>query len=247
MMNLKHTKRRIRSWLRSPQYYLRKGKERVFGVNATFLDNPRERYAAGTAEWLAITESMYGGLQVGGVVTKANRGGDRMSPLYHAYGRSYAEFLRPFLQKSPERLTLAEVGILNGNGLAIWCDLFPTARVIGFDINIANFQGNKPQLEALGAFSRNTPEVHEFDQLDHGKAITTLRRVLSETKLDVVIDDGCHSIESIEITFRALHAFLAKDFVYFIEDNFDSYDHLAHKYPDYRWTSHGELTIVTSR
>ena len=57
-------------------------------------------------------------------------GGDRM--LHHGYGPTYARYLRPFL--GGWNLTVAEFGILKGTGLAMWCDLFPDARVILRDV-----------------------------------------------------------------------------------------------------------------
>ena len=239
----------FRSWMRSPRLYLRKARERAFGINAAFFKKSRESYPVGSMEWLALTEALYGGLQLGGVISETNtRGGDRMSPYHHGYGRCYAEFLKPFISATyPGRLTLVEVGILNGNGLAIWCDLFPDARVIGFDIDLSNFQANRTHLEKMGAFSKNSPEVYWFDQLDPFKAGEVLRNTLGENHIDIAIDDGCHSMESIEITFKQIRPFLARKFVYFIEDNFDTFDRFAHCHREYHWTTRGDIAIATSR
>jgi hypothetical protein len=245
--NNKLLMRRIRSWIRSPGFYARKAKERVFGINATFLRGERESYPVGSYEWLALTEALYGGLQLSGVTSKKDRGGDRMSPYYHSYGRCYAEFLKPFISTpGAGRLTVTEVGILNGSGLAIWCDLFPNARVIGFDIDLSNFQANRKSIERAGAFQVNVPEVHTFDQLNSAKASDVLHDVLGEDRVNIGIDDGCHSIESIEITFEAIRPFLAAKFVYFIEDNFDAYDYLALRHRGYSWTTRGEIAVATN-
>ena len=171
-----------------------------------------------------------------------------MSPHYHGYGRCYAKYLKPFITAPvSERLTLVEVGILNGNGLAIWCDLFPDARVVGLDIDLSNFQANRKNLEQMGAFQKNVPEVYYFDQLDLIKAGDVLRNILGEGRIAIAIDDGCHSIESIKITYEAIRPLLAKNFVYFIEDNYDTYDHLAHRHREYYWTTRGEITVSTNR
>ena len=50
-----------------------------------------------------------------------------------------------------------------------------------------------------------------------------------------------------EITFNQIQPFLANKFVYFIEDNFDTYDWLAHYYREYYWTTCGEITVATCR
>ena len=167
-----------------------------------------------------------------------------MSPCFHNYGRSYSEFLMPVLADVDADFTVVEVGILNGSGLAIWCDLFPKARVIGMDLNLSNFEENRAGLEALGAFQQNTPELYTIDQLDRSVAEKAFRDALGEDKVDVFIDDGHHSLESIEITFEGIKPYLAKGFVGFIEDNFDTYDHLAHHHRDCWWTTRGELTVV---
>lgn len=167
-----------------------------------------------------------------------------MSPFFHRYGVAYEEFLRPLLPQRREALTLVEVGILNGSGLAIWCDLFPNARIIGLDIDLRNFEANRSALEAAGAFSNNRPELHEFDQLDLGKAARILKNVLGCTKVDVAIDDGHHSIESIKITYEALLPHMAEQFVYFIEDNFDTYDVLAPHNRRLYWAQRGEMTVA---
>ncbi len=68
------------------------------------------------------------------------RGGDRMSPLRHNYGRYYEHALRPFVGR--EDVTLVELGILTGIGLAVWTDLFPHGRIIGLDIDLSHFAQN---------------------------------------------------------------------------------------------------------
>lgn len=130
----------------------------------------------GSADWLARTEITYGGYVTGVERRKVSAqdgrnkeelafggmtGGDRM--LHHGYGPIYARYLAPFLGQSG--MTVAEFGILKGTGLAIWCDLFPTARIIGFDIDLGHFKDNRAALERRGAFKQNTPEIYEFDQL----------------------------------------------------------------------------------
>jgi hypothetical protein len=170
-----------------------------------------------------------------------------MSPFYHRYGSTYEEFLGSVLPRRLEPLTVVEVGILNGSGLAIWCDLFPSARVIGLDIDLRNFEANRATLEAAGAFSANRPELHQLDQLDPPKAREVISTVLGGTKVDVAIDDGCHSSESIRITFDALIPHMADSFVYFVEDNFDTYDLLAHQWPQYQWAQRDEMVVARSR
>jgi hypothetical protein len=246
---MKYTMRHLRSWMRSPRHYFNKTKTKLFGIDADFFNNnKRESYPIGSMEWLALTEMLYGGLQIGGVNSKTNQGGDRMSPHHHGYGECYQEFLRPFISPiPPQQLTLVEVGILNGSGLAIWCDLFPNARIIGFDIDLSNFHANRQNLIRKGAFRKNQPEVHSFDQLDAAKTQNVLRDILRSNRVDIVIDDGCHSKESVEIKFGQMQPYLANKFVYFIEDNFDTYDWLAHRYREFYWATRGEIAVATNK
>lgn len=234
--------RRLKIASRCPQFFLKKIQRRIFGIDASWLDRSRDDFQIGSWEWLALTESHYGGFKVGSA-TGENRGGDRMSPFFHGYGETYAEFLKPFLAQRKERITLVEVGILNGSGLAIWCDLFPNARVIGLDLDLRNFNKNRAFLESQGAFESNKPELFEFDQMDLARAQTVLQSVLGNCKIDIAIDDGCHSIESIEITLKAMLPHMANAFVYFIEDNFDTFDGLAQKQPSYHWCQQGEIVV----
>ena len=230
-------------WCRAPRFYAKRLRDRILGADQSWLGQPRDDFAPGTWQWLALTEQQYGGFKTA-VAQGQNIGGDRMSPFFHGYGQTYEEFLKPFMAHREKRLTLIEVGILNGSGLAIWCDLFPNARVIGLDIDLANFAANRPMLEAAGAFSKNKPELFGFDQLDEPKAKRVLAEVLGETKVDMAIDDGLHSMESIRITLNAMIGHMAERFVYFIEDHFDTYDALASAYPQYRWSQRGEMTVL---
>lgn len=181
----------------------------------------------GSADWLIRSEVAYGGyttdvprqrvspldgrtkeqLSFGGMT-----GGDRM--LHHGYGRTYARYLEPFLNQGD--LTLAEFGILKGTGLAIWCDLFPAARVIGFDIDLGHFEDNRTKLINLKAFRVNKPELYEYDQLLDGSG--QLGSLLGGKTFDIVIDDGLHSTESIVRTWKSVRPYLSERFVYFIED-----------------------------
>ena len=238
--------RRLKIAYRAPKFFLKKIRWRIFGIDNSWLRRSRDDFPIGSWEWLALTESRYGGFKTGSA-TGENRGGDRMSPFFHGYGETYAEFLKPLFANQKERITLVEVGILNGSGLAIWCDLFPNARIIGLDLDLRNFNKNRAFLESHGAFSKNTPELFEFDQLDLPKARTILRDVLGDAKVDIAIDDGCHSIESIEITLEAILPHMANSFVYFVEDNFDTFDGLAHKHTNFHWCQQGEIVVFKNK
>ncbi len=119
----------------------------------------------GTSQWLIDTEVRYGG-KIFGVTTKNSpldptgsetlvSGGDRM--LHHGYASHYAGFLEPYVKNRGDRIVICEVGVLEGTGLAVWCDLFPNARIIGLDIDLSNIRRNMDNLRGLGALGVDQP------------------------------------------------------------------------------------------
>jgi len=210
--------------------------------------------AFGSAEWLVRSEVKYGGY-VSNVVRRrvsphdartakqldfgGMTGGDRM--LHHGYGQTYARYLRPFI--GSRNLTVAEFGILKGTGLAIWCDLFPDARVIGLDIDLSHFEENQPRLIQRSAFKRATPEVHEYDQLVDGSGL--LGEILKAARLDIVIDDGLHSVDAIVKTWRSVQPHLADRFVYFIEDYDNLPQYVDSEFNGFEVTTVGMMTVIS--
>ena len=210
----------------------------------------------GSLHWLIDSEKKYGGytsgvprnhvspnddrtteeLQTGGMI-----GGDRMPSSHCGYGLYYAKYLKPFVLAN-QKVTLVETGILRGIGLATWCDLFPDGRVIGLDIDLGHITSNTPILEKLGAFSQNSPELHEFDQLVDNREM--LGRILDQDKVDIAIDDGLHSVDSIIKTMRSLQPHLANDFVYFVEDNAQAHKSIRSEFPEFQVQNYGMLSII---
>ena len=173
------------------------------------------------------------------------RGGDRM--LFHGYAKDYSKYLKPL--DRDERLVIAEVGILRGNGLAIWCDLFPNSRILGFDIDTSHFEENRQNLLDRGAFSSNNPEIHTYDQFVPGETI--LSEILRGDKIDVCIDDGCHLDEAIlshpSCTLKSVMPHLSDRFLYFIEDNSSVHRVIESQYPDLDVSHQRQMTIVSRK
>jgi hypothetical protein len=169
-------------------------------------------------------------------------GGDRMSSRHHGYGRHYAKYLKPFLSTSRD-LVVVEVGVLKGTGLAIWCELFPAARVIGLDIDLGHIESNMPTLLRQGAFTSNKPELYEFDQLIDQRDV--LNDILGTDRVDILIDDGLHSIQSITTSVRSFEPYLSENFVAFIEDNATAAASIKRQFPRFTVKAFGELSVVT--
>jgi hypothetical protein len=230
-------------------------KRALLQVRKRYYVSKHSMSSPGTIEWLVGTEIKYGGIETnvprnkvspkdprtkeqlsrGGMV-----GGDRM--LHHGYAKKYSEYLLPYVKKGTP-LTVTEFGILKGTGLSIWCDLFQNARILGLDIDLEHMNSNMDNLKNLGAFKRNQPEIYEFDQfLDN---IEYLGTILKGDRIDICIDDGPHSVESILSTMKSVMPYLSDKFVYFIEDNKDVHKEIKSNYPDLVVDSEGELTVVS--
>jgi len=240
--------RAIRKTLRPVRRILRAASTRLLELPYLLREPP-----LGSEEWLIRSEVSYGGFVTNVVRRRVSplddrtpeqiafhgmTGGDRM--LHHGYGAVYAHFLAPFIGRPG--LTIAEFGILKGTGLAIWCDLFSNARMLGFDIDLSHFEENRPRLVRRGAFKCTTPEVHEYDQLVDGSGL--LGEILRGAKLDVVIDDGLHSVDAIVKTWRSVRPHLAHRFVYFIEDFENLPQHVGSEFGGFEVTTDGMMTVV---
>ncbi len=209
----------------------------------------------GSSEWLVKTEKKYGGYHKNVKRNKVSnkdhrsrekiakggmRGGDRMSSKHHGYAKKYAEYLSKF-PKDRETI-VAEIGILRGVGLAIWCDLFPNGLVYGFDIDLDHTKDNMDSLIKLGAFAHNKPILHEYDQLE--KQDSYLHKILCGKKIDICIDDGLHSNDAILTTLESVLPHLNKGAVYIIEDNKYVHTEIKNRYNHLLVDNSGELTIL---
>ena len=184
-----------------------------------------------TKDKLVELENKYGGVVTTGKgrrspldphkKARTHMGGDRMG--HNGYAEAYAKHL----PENPQ--TLVELGVLKGTGLAIWCDLYPNARVIGLDLNLDDFY-DEGYLLKFGAFAKNKPETYRFDKFEDNSEFYK-----QFAPIDVWIDDSAHGAEGIMYAFNNVNPFLSDDFVCFIEDN----NYVAEKLRDV----HPELTI----
>jgi hypothetical protein len=71
-----------------------------------------------------------------------------------------------------------------------------------------------------------------------------LAAILAGATLDIVIDDGFHSVDSIVNTFRAIKPYLSPRFVFFIEDYPGLLDKVADEFTGYATYAHGRMTVV---
>ena len=167
-------------------------------------------------------------------------GGDKM--IHMGYAPYYSKIFKKFLSRRKEKLNIAEFGIFKGVGLSILSDCFPFANLFGFDINTENFIENKDFLVKEGAFNNNEIYLYTCDQL----AITSswLNGKVKDTKFDIVIDDGFHSLESIEETAISFKKHLKKGSIYIVEDNSFAAQSLKDIFDDSEIFDYGAMQVV---
>ncbi len=162
--------------------------------------------------------------------------------LHQEYANHYAKFLEPYVRNRGERIVICEVGVLEGTGLAIWCELFPNSRIVGLDIDLSNIKRNMDNLRSLGAFSRNTPELYQYDQFVYSSDY--VKEILNGDRIDVFTDDGRHSDEAIMTTLKSFAPHLKERFVYFVEDNWDVHKIIEQLYPEWVVRSDCGFTVI---
>lgn len=229
--------------------------QRIFLLEKWYLLK-YQRSLPGTTAWLVGTEIKYGGFiknvprnKVSSqdprtkikIATGGMTGGDRM--LHNGYAKTYEKYLKPYILK--ENILLVEVGILKGTGIAIWSELFKTGRIIGLDIDLSHTHGNMDSLKSRGAFTIKEPELYEYDQFKDNTEM--LGDILKGNKIDIFIDDGFHSVESIISTLKSVLPYMSDEFLYFIEDNKFVHKEITALYPDLLIDNVGRLTVVTRK
>lgn len=134
-------------------------------------------------------------------------------PFHHNYVAMYETLFSP-LRNRP--LRLLEIGVLSGASLRLWEDYFPSAEIVGLDIE-SKSQYDTPRIKTLVA--------------DQGKR-EDLAKVLAVTggRFDVILDDGGHRMEQQQLSFGVLFPALKSGGLYIIEDIHTSFPDL---YPGY--------------
>jgi len=122
---------------------------------------------------------------------------------FEVYDRHFQKFRN-------KEITILEIGVLHGGSLQMWKDYFgPKVKIYGIDIN---------------------PECKKFEEENIQILIGSQsdRNFLKEVKrlipsVDILIDDGGHTMEQQIVTFEELFGHIAADGVYLCEDLHTSY------------------------
>jgi predicted O-methyltransferase YrrM len=137
-----------------------------------------------------------------------NLGGDKMAPDRNNYAHVYAALLKDL---KPQMVV--ELGVFRGVSLAMWCDLFLEAMVVGLDLDFERFKEHRQTLVARGAFTYNQPILHEWDA--YGDDTDFLADLPG---IDLFIDDGPHTADAIRNTVRLIGPLMNPGSVYVVED-----------------------------
>ena len=163
-----------------------------------------------------------------------NLGGDKMAPERNAYADVYAR-----LFDGLEPRVIVELGVFQGASMALWCDLFPEAQVVGLDLSLDRYHANLYALRERGAFTVNTPLVHEWDAYaDEAEFLRDLGDI------DVFVDDGPHTRDAIVNVLGLVGPLMADGGVYVIEDFRDGDRLLADQFPQAEIVRAGRLNAA---
>ena len=128
------------------------------------------------------------------------------SSIIHDYLKKYEKYF-PF--KRTDKITLLEIGILNGESLRTWKDYFVNAKIIGIDINP---ECKKHEEERI--------HIEIGDQSDE----SFLKNITNKYgSFDLIVDDGSHINSHVITSFKFLFNFVKSQGLYVVEDASSSY------------------------
>ena len=126
----------------------------------------------------------------------------RLIDKWHHYFGIYHRHFAPFRGRSP---VVLEIGVYHGGSLQMWRDYFgPGARIVGIDIDPRCRQFEEAQISVLTG-----------DQQDRG-FLAEVKRQLPQ--IDIVIDDGGHTMEQQITAFEELYLHVQPNGIYLCED-----------------------------
>lgn len=163
-----------------------------------------------------------------------NLGGDKMAGDRNGYAHVYAALLKDL---NPQMVV--ELGVFRGASMALWCELFPEAQVVGLDLDFDRFRENEPNLRDRGAFTVNFPLLHEWDA--YGDDIDFLADLPG---IDLFVDDGPHRADAIRNTVGLIGPLMNSGGVYVVEDFPGGGDILAEFFPQGQVIYAGGLSAV---
>lgn len=127
------------------------------------------------------------------------------------YGHSYLELYETLLNsKKQTAKNVLEIGIDKGGSIKLWHDYFPNANIYGLDIT-----HNENVVQEFKDISRVIlyTNSNAYDEDFFKEKLLT-----KGVKFDVLLDDGPHTLESMEIFVKMYSQLLEEDGILIIED-----------------------------
>ena len=130
--------------------------------------------------------------------------------LIHKWIHYFDVYDRHFSRFRDKEMTILEIGISQGGSLQMWKDYFgPKAKIYGIDVN--------PQCKAL---EEENIKIFIGSQSDRN----FLREIKkSIPQVDILLDDGGHTMRQQIVTFEELFGHIKENGVYLCEDMMTSY------------------------
>jgi hypothetical protein len=136
-----------------------------------------------------------------------NEHSGRLLNKWEHYIDIYDKFLNPYRNKE---ITLLEFGIAHGGSLEMWRNYFgPQVKIIGVDVN--------PECKK---FEEGNTTVFIGSQEDK-EFLSNLKKKIN--KVDILIDDGGHTMNQQLTTFNMMFDHVKEDGLYICEDTHTSY------------------------
>jgi hypothetical protein len=137
----------------------------------------------------------------------------------HNYTKVYASFFDSLKDK---RINFLEIGVQFGYSIKLWESYFRKANLhfIDIDFSYLIYQPKKAHL-------------HRADQANQGQLIHVVEQIAGG--IDILIDDGGHTMEQQQTSFRTLFPYVKPGGLYIIEDLHTSY-----------WSAYRGNTLMTT-
>jgi len=130
--------------------------------------------------------------------------------LIHKYDHYFDIYARYFEKYRSKEIKILEIGISQGGSLQMWKHYFgPQAKIYGIDID--------PRCKN---FEEDNIEIFIGSQSDR-EFLKSIKKKIGQ--VDILIDDGGHTMEQQIVTFEMLFDFVKSDGVYLCEDTHTAY------------------------
>lgn len=135
---------------------------------------------------------------------------DNRGRVIHKWTHYFEIYERHFSRYRGRDVCVVEIGVYKGGSLQMWKHYFGRqARIVGVDVD-----------PACSAFAEPQIDIVIGDQADRGFLRSLRERIPS---IDILIDDGGHTMQQQIATFEELFPHIAPDGVYLCEDLHTSY------------------------